>query len=367
MADSEQQVSTNDNNNEASAQEEIPEEVPPTTEQTEDTEASDSVDNTEANPDPEQQNGESSEPTEAVAAGDGAGTEAEAENVEVPVDTEAAALKPAEEGSLINATDDNELKMFVGGLSWDTETFGLRDYFAKFGEVRDCTIKKDSKTERSRGFGFVLFADAESVKKVIDETNHYLDGRKIDPKRAQAQRKDGKLFVGKVDPETDNEKLKEHFSQFGEIELFERPIDKQTNKKRGFCFITFKKDGVLKLACDEKNHEVDGSKLDVKPAQNPDHRGPAGRGGFMGRGGGMGRGFGFPYGGGGGYGGPSYGGYGGGGYNDFGGFGFGSNYPQPGYGNYGNYSGAYGGGGQGGAGGKVPRGRMGGQASYKPY
>lgn len=233
--------------------------------------------------------------------------------------------------------------------------------------MKDVTIKKDSRSERSRGFGFVLFADKESVTKVIKQSNHFLDGRKIDPKPAQALRKDGKLFAGGISPDTDNDKIKEHFSSFGEIEVFERPVDKASKKNRGFCFVTFKKDGVLKLACAERKQQLDGHEIEVKEAQIQTDRNQQ-RGGGFGRGGG---GFGMrggwgpqmgPYGGGFGYGGFD-GGYGGfGGFNSYGGGGFGG-----GYGNYGGYGaqGGYGGG-QGNFG-KASRRGMGRSNSFKPY
>ncbi|XP_043085837.1 heterogeneous nuclear ribonucleoprotein A/Bb [Puntigrus tetrazona] len=279
----------------------------------------------------------------------------------------------AGEGGQIDASkgEEDAGKMFVGGLSWDTSKKDLKDYFSKFGEVTDCTIKMDSNTGRSRGFGFILFKEAESVDKVLEQKEHRLDGRQIDPKRAMAIKKEPvkKIFVGGLNPETTEEKIREYFGAFGEIETIELPTDPKTNKRRGFVFITFKEESAVKKILEKKYHNVCGSKCEIKIAQPKEiyqQQQYGARGGYGGRGRGRG--------------GPGqnwnqgYNNYWNQGYGNQG-YGYGGQQGYGGYGGYGNYdysSGYYGYGGgydynQGNTSyGKTPR-RGGHQSSYKPY
>merc|ERR1712123_193064 len=64
-------------------------------------------------------------------------------------------------------------------------------------------VMKDRTTRRSRGFGFVTFADVTGVDKVLAHGSHDLDGKKIDPKVAFPRRahpkmvtRTKKIFVG---------------------------------------------------------------------------------------------------------------------------------------------------------------------------
>jgi len=71
-------------------------------------------------------------------------------------------------------------KLFVGGLSWDTEGEQLREAFSRFGALREATVVADRDTGRSRGFGFVTFenpADAAVAARQMNGAE--LDGRTL--------------------------------------------------------------------------------------------------------------------------------------------------------------------------------------------
>lgn len=55
----------------------------------------------------------------------------------------------------------------------------LQRYFNRYGEVIDCVVMKNSESGRSRGFGFVTFADPNNVNVVLQNGPHVLDGRTV--------------------------------------------------------------------------------------------------------------------------------------------------------------------------------------------
>jgi len=80
---------------------------------------------------------------------------------------------------------ESSRKLFVGGLSYATTQGALGEYFSAFGPVADVVVMKDAISRRSRGFGFVTFASADSVQKALEEgVKHVIDDREVDAKLA---------------------------------------------------------------------------------------------------------------------------------------------------------------------------------------
>jgi len=185
----------------------------------------------------------------------------------------------------INENDGR--KLFVGSLSWETTEEQFKEYFAKFGSVKQATIKLDF-LGRSKGFGFILFEENDSVDKVLAAESHSLGNRKIEPKKATAKEKCKKIFVGGVSPEMPEEELRKHFEQFGEIEELETPMNKEKNIRKGFIFVTFKTSDACDAATTKSNlkQQLGDRTVDVKKAvPQEQYQGGAGARGGRGRGG----------------------------------------------------------------------------------
>lgn len=70
---------------------------------------------------------------------------------------------------------DDDRKLHIGALSYDTTAEDLRQLFTKCGPVIDCQVVLDKDTGESKGFGFVTYASPDSANDALTE----LDGAEL--------------------------------------------------------------------------------------------------------------------------------------------------------------------------------------------
>ncbi|CAA2996174.1 UBP1-associated 2C-like [Olea europaea subsp. europaea] len=155
----------------------------------------------------------------------------------------------------------------------------LRKLFAfqEHGEIEEGAVIFDKATGKSRGYGFITYKDMESAQRALKAPGKMIDGRMAvcnlasegftGPSTApdQAQRK---LYIGGLSPETTSEMLLAFFSRHGEIEEGSVAYDKETNKSRGFGFVTYKNVEAAKKALDDPQKMFGGRNVTVKLADN---------------------------------------------------------------------------------------------------
>lgn len=74
--------------------------------------------------------------------------------------------------------DSDQGKLFLGGISWETNEDRLKEYFSNYGDVLQTVVMRDKVSGRPRGFGFVVFADPSILDRVLQD-KHLIDGRTV--------------------------------------------------------------------------------------------------------------------------------------------------------------------------------------------
>ena len=77
-----------------------------------------------------------------------------------------------------------------------------------------------------------------------------------------------KVFIGNLAFRTDEEKIRELFARFGDIEDVSIPLNRETGRPRGFAFLTFQTPEAAQEALSLDGQEVDGRNIRVNMAQS---------------------------------------------------------------------------------------------------
>lgn len=85
-------------------------------------------------------------------------------------------------GKLLNRSASSSAcsKLFVGGLSYDTNETALKDAFSRHGDVIQVKVICHPVTGRSKGYGFVKFLSENEAAAALQKMNdEVIDGRNI--------------------------------------------------------------------------------------------------------------------------------------------------------------------------------------------
>ncbi|XAR48939.1 hypothetical protein NMG60_11031932 [Bertholletia excelsa] len=207
--------------------------------------------------------------------------------------------------------DSDQGKLFIGGISWETNEDKLKDYFGKYGEVLQTVVMRDKTNGRPRGFGFVVFADPSILDRVLQD-KHVIDGRTVEAKRAlsreeqQSSAKTGnsgesrnfgsggnyrtkKIFVGGLPSTLTEEGFRQYFEGYGHVTDVVIMYDQNTQRPRGFGFISFDSEDAVDRVLHKSFHDLAGKLVEVKRAM-PKDANPGSSGGGRSMGGGAGGG-----------------------------------------------------------------------------
>lgn len=71
-------------------------------------------------------------------------------------------------------------KLYVGNLPWSITSDALRQLFSQYGEIVDAVVITDRMSGRSKGFGFVTFAnEADAEKATAEMAGKDVEGRQL--------------------------------------------------------------------------------------------------------------------------------------------------------------------------------------------
>jgi polyadenylate-binding protein len=163
--------------------------------------------------------------------------------------------------------------IFVKNLAPTVDNKGLYDVFSVFGNILSCKITTDE-NGNSKGYGYVHYETAEAATEAIQKVNgmiledqEVVVGHFLRRQDRSSQNEWTNLYVKQFSLAWTDEKLRELFSPFGEVNSLKIARDFEGQSK-GFAFVDFATHESAAKALDELNGKVvEGEDADGQPTK----------------------------------------------------------------------------------------------------
>lgn len=169
------------------------------------------------------------------------------------------------------------LRIFLLGIDPSFSKKALLNYFKqKYPSVTNCClIKKDNfknKTKNS-GCGTLFLKNPIEAEEILKKENFTLKGRRfvVKPyfkgkklKVFKESVKNRRLYISKIDPRLNNDRLKEIFEEFGEVEDAYIVRNKNYEGFRKFGYVVFKLERIAQLVVKKNIIDYEYGKLSIK-------------------------------------------------------------------------------------------------------
>jgi len=173
--------------------------------------------------------------------------------------------------------DRDSRTVFAYNLPLRANERDLFDFFGKAGKVRDVRLISDRNSRKSKGFGYIEFANRECVEKALQLSGTEFMGQTVMVQASQAEKNKvanpntatagpTRLYVGSLHYNITEEDIRAVFEPFGDLEFVNLHRDADTGRSKGFAFVQFKNASDAKRALQDVNGlELAGRQLKVGP------------------------------------------------------------------------------------------------------
>jgi nucleolin len=165
-----------------------------------------------------------------------------------------SAITNDESTSTTEEQKEEDVKIYIGNISYSESKANIRKLFQTYGEVTDVFLPLNRETREGRGFGFVAMKDRAAAEKAVQELNQTTFGERTiyvnmageqrqqqqerTSRRSPPPKKYIKLYVGNISFDSTEEELKELFQNYGTVHDCFLPTWPDTGNLRGFAFIS---------------------------------------------------------------------------------------------------------------------------------